>query len=166
MKYSAYFIDPYGSIIPLTSDRHIHEVMANPDKFGLTTKAIEAVYKKHKEKMGVEGNAREEILSDLLKKGWTRVRYVMNQDAYMVQVFKLDNSTKENLYDWGKSVLKHEGKKAGMTGLTIMEIKPGGKTLRGDVDDLVRFKLFEEMKRTRKSSALMFIEDYIAKKIK
>ena len=161
MKYVAYWLSPYGDIIPLTADRHINEIWDNPDKFGVTEKELQAVYKKHKEKRGSEGNAREEIMSNLIKQGWTRIRYISTNDSFTVQVFDLDNRTKENVYDWAKVAAKDGSK---YTGVTIMEIKPGGDTKRGNLDDIVKFKLFEEMKRTHKSKAVTFIENYIAKK--
>jgi hypothetical protein len=169
IKYVAYWVDPYGTVIPLTSDRHIHEIMANPDKFGLTTKEIEAVFKKHKEKMGTEGKAREDIMSALIKQGWGRVRYISRDDSFTVQIFKLDKTQKENLYDWAGLAVKKGGATKD-TGIIVMEIKPGGDTLRGTLGDVLKYKLFgddfEESVKNRKSKAIIFIENYIARKNK
>lgn len=167
VKYVAYWIDPYGTVIPLTTDRHIHEIMSAPDKFGLTTKEIAAVYKKYKEPIGTEGNAREAIMADLIKQGWGRVRYITRDDSFTVQVFKLDKTQKENLYDWAGLAVKNGGAKKD-TGITVMEIKPGGDTLYGTLGDVLKYKLFgddfEESAKFRKSKAMVFIEDYIARK--
>lgn len=164
--YAAYWIDPYGTVIPLTADRHIHEIMEHPEKFGLTTKEINAVYKKHKEKIGTEGNAREEIMAELIKQGWGRVRYIIRDDSFTVQVFKLNKTQKENLYDWAALAVKKGGAEK-YTGITIMEIRPGGDIIRGTLDDLLKYKIFgdfEESVKFRKSKAMVFIENYIARK--
>lgn len=164
MKYLAYWVSPYGDIIPLSADRHINEIWDHPDKFGLTIKELEAVYKKHGERRGGEGNAREEVMGDLIRDGWSRIRYIIKSDSFMVQVGKLDKRTKENIYDWAKVAIKKDDVSK-YTGVTLMEIKPGGDTLTGILDDIVRYKMFEESTRTRKpTKAMIFIEDFIAKK--
>jgi hypothetical protein len=162
MKYPAYFLSPYGDIMPITSDRHINEVWENPEKFGFTIKELEAIFKRHKEKRGTEGNAREEVIASLIKKGWGRVRYIPSNDSYTVQIQNLDNTQKENLYDWAKIATK-DAPNGKHTGVAVMELKSGGSTMRGTLEDITRFKMFSEMKRTRKSKAITFIENYIAK---
>jgi hypothetical protein len=146
VKYYAYFISPYGDVIPLSSDRHIHEIINNADKFGLTKDEIEKVYEKHGEALNSEGNAREEIISDLIKKGWARIRYIRNRDSYTIQIFDLDNRQKENIYDWATLVIG-DNESNRYTGVVIMEIKPNGDTKHGTLNDIVKFKLFEEMKK-------------------
>lgn len=163
MKYIAYWLDPYGTIIPLTAERHVIEIIEHPEKFGLTEKEMRAVYKKHKEKWGSEGNAREEIMAELIKKGWVRIRYIRQTDAFTIQLWKLDSRQKENLYDWAKVAVK-DGDTSEYTEVYIMEIRPGGDSIRGSVDDIIHFKLFQESKRTRKPNrAVVFIDSYIAR---
>jgi hypothetical protein len=167
IKYDAYFVSPYGDVIPISTDRHIHEIMAYPEKFGLTTKEIEAIYKKHKEPMGTEGNAREEIMADLIKQGWGRVRYISKNDAFIYQIFILNKRQKENIYDWAKLVIKNGGASK-YAGISIFEISPRGGITQGTLDDVVRYKIFEddvnESRKIRPSKAMVFIEDYIARK--
>ena len=162
MKYTAYWISPYGDVMPLTADRHINEIWENPEKFGLTLKEIEKIFKKHKERRGSEGNAREEIMTDLIRQGWGRVRYISSGDSFTVQVWALNDTQKENIYDWAKIASKDLGP---YTGVVIMEIKPGGDTKHGVLKDITSYKMFTEMKRnrSRKSKAVTFIENYIAR---
>jgi hypothetical protein len=163
MQYPSYWISPYGDIMPLTAERHITEIWENPEKFGLTLKEIEAIFKKHKERRGSEGNAREEIMGDLIRnQGWGRVRYISSGDAFTIQIGSLTNTQKENIYDWAKIASKDVGP---YTGVVIMEIKPGGDILRGTLKDITSYKMFEEMKRNRprKSKVVTFIENYIAR---
>lgn len=163
-QYSAFFISPYGDIIQLSSDRHIEEIWQNPKKFGLTLDEIEKIFKKHDERRGSEGKAREEIIRILIQKGWARIRYVRPTDSYMIQINSLDNRQKENIYDWAKLVGKGNKGKDKYIGVSIMEIKPGGDTKRGTIEDILKYQLFEEMVRTRpQSKAVIFIEKYIAK---
>jgi len=75
MKDLGFFISPVGKLIPVGGNgTHIGTVIAHPSKFGLKKADIEKAYKKHKERLGIEGDAREEILKRLTKKGWIRLR--------------------------------------------------------------------------------------------
>ena len=58
------FISPQGEIVEVEQS-HINTVILYPARFGITTQEIESVYAKHKEPVGVEGSAREEILCNL-----------------------------------------------------------------------------------------------------
>ena len=55
------FISPQGEIVEVEQS-HINTVILYPARFGITIQEIESVYAKHKEPVGVEGSAREEIL--------------------------------------------------------------------------------------------------------
>lgn len=63
-----------NKIYNLNGRTHIDFVFANLDKFDMTREDINAYYKKHNEKLGQEGKAREEIILELVKKGWIRIR--------------------------------------------------------------------------------------------
>ena len=52
--------------------------MRNPVKFGLTRNKIDQIYKRHKERPYIEGEAREEILKNLTDEGWIRIRRYPN----------------------------------------------------------------------------------------
>jgi hypothetical protein len=162
VKYQAYWIDPYGSIIPLTANRHIHEIINNPEKFNLTTKEIAAVYKRKKERIGSEGEAREEIMFNLIKNGWGRIRYINQKDSFIIQVFNLNHQQKENIYDWAHLAIK-KGGASKFTEVTINEIKRNGNTLNGIIEDILKYKIFNESLtvKPKKSQAFTFIENYI-----
>ncbi len=68
-----FFLSPDGVTITLEAT-HIATVIRQPEKFGLTRTAIDACYRKHREPIGLEGDAREEILLSVIRGGWTRVR--------------------------------------------------------------------------------------------
>lgn len=71
-----YFISPRGyvNVIPVLHGTHISEVIKNPKAFGLTQEIIAEIYLRHTETIPKEGYAREQILTELLEKGWIRAR--------------------------------------------------------------------------------------------
>ena len=66
---------------------HIHDLVENPEIFGLTDSEIENTYKKYNEKVGNEGKAREEIIKKVMENGWIRVRYhdLKRNDYWIIQ---------------------------------------------------------------------------------
>lgn len=105
IKYSnkAFFISPKGKIVPVWGSHHIDEIISDPGQFGLTRKAVEAKFDEYGEKLGVERKAREEIIADLLKKGWIRVRF--RPSGYIIfQIDKLKPDVKKHIVKFLKSV--------------------------------------------------------------
>src|SRR3972149_7713607 len=98
MEFNAYWISPRGEIIG-TDVKHINYIWNNPSVFRLTKKYIESVYKKFKEKFGQEGNAREEIMLELLKQGWLRARFTDNR-GWIIQAYFLNKRDKDNIWDF------------------------------------------------------------------
>ena len=54
---------------------HIEYIIQNPEKFGTTKEKLKAEYKKFKEPFGFEGKARNEIMKNVMSKGWLRIRH-------------------------------------------------------------------------------------------
>ena len=102
---AAYFITPDGKIISTNGRSHISLIIASPQNFGFTKTQVVDLYKKYNEKLGVEGNAREELIRILFDKGWMRIRRYPN-DCWSVQVKKLTKRSKDYLYRFAKSILK------------------------------------------------------------
>jgi len=84
IEYEAYWMKPDNKVIPVTQ-RHITSIVTEPEKYGLDRKFIEKVHRKHKEPIGAEGNAREEIMAALIASGWIRARYVRFADSWTFQ---------------------------------------------------------------------------------
>ena len=73
-------------IFDVSISSHIKFIINNPEKFCLTTKVINEVYTKYNERIGFEGKAREEIIKNVLKYGWIRVRhYFGDKDYWSIQ---------------------------------------------------------------------------------
>ena len=101
---AAYWISPKEDMIEVEIS-HIQIIINHPSKFGLTKKLIERVYRRHKEPLGLEGNAREEIICDLVKKDWIRTRIYTNK-YWSITVKKLDRRNKTFLCQWASKILK------------------------------------------------------------
>ena len=102
MTYNnAYWIFPDGEIRKLGTDSHISMVIKKPQEFGLKRKQIEACYQKHNERLYSEKKAREEIILQLLDKGFIRVR--LYPDKYWsVNAKDWSNDTKKLLAAWAE----------------------------------------------------------------
>jgi len=94
---AAYWISPKNEIVNVPTN-HIDVVISNPETFGMTKDEIEVVYTKHGEPVGMEGEAREEIIRDLVKKNWIRVRQYRNQ-GWSVNINRLSKKVKDNIFD-------------------------------------------------------------------
>ncbi len=100
---AAFWINPEG-LIYRVSITHIKDVIRFPNKFGLSIRDIQKVFNKHDEPLGHEGKAREEILLNLFKRNFIRIRKYKNM-GYTVNVKKLTDKTKKYLYDWASKLL-------------------------------------------------------------
>lgn len=119
----AYWISPSGEVIDCATT-HISEVINKPEQFGLTREGIEGLYKQHDEPLGHEGKAREEIMLDLIKKGWTRIRWVPSKYSWTVQIADLTKRVMDNLQNWAMSIItSDEGLKN--TDVIILPVNEG-----------------------------------------
>lgn len=100
-----YYIAPSGEVIEVEKS-HIAEVLENPEKFLLTKKELQDTYKKYNEPIGLEGKAREEIMSNLIRQGWVRVRFTPKKDAFVMQVNRMDNKKKEQIASFAKHAIE------------------------------------------------------------
>jgi threonine aldolase len=138
MKFLAFWVFPDGFVLPV-EDHHVDEVIKTPERFGLTLKKITAVYEKHHEKLHVEGDARIELFRALLKIGFIRIRHVERPgDCFTIEVYKLDNTTNQNIINWAAAITRRIDNWPKYTGYCISEIRPGGKSVSGVLKDLVK----------------------------
>lgn len=152
MIHQAYWISPTGSIIPVegTADRHIHVVIQNPEKFGYTLDEIKTLHKKYKEPLGSEGKAREEIMVDLIKQGWIRIRYYDKLYQYSIQVnarnvSNMTSRQKESIWDWAMLITRgRENKKENnLKSFKLSNVDGDVLIHDGQIKDIVQFsKIF------------------------
>lgn len=101
---AAFFISPTGKIV-YCGRTHINLINKYPEKFGITRDDIIRIHNKYKERLGQEGNAREEIIRDLVDKGWIRIRRYPNK-MWSININRLNKKVKDFLHGWANKVLK------------------------------------------------------------
>lgn len=101
---ASFFLSPRGELVP-SGTKHISAIIKNPRKFGLTRKEINDIYGKHNETIGTEGDAREEIIEKLLKRGWVRLRRYPNR-YWSVTIYRMSRKLKDLLKDWANKMLE------------------------------------------------------------
>lgn len=104
------WISPEGRVIADQGQvagrgRHIHTMIDNPEIFGFTADEIAATYKRHKEIMGQEGNAREELILKAVSNGWIRIRRYLRPDQYSVNVNQINQRSMRRLEKWAMEML-------------------------------------------------------------
>ncbi|MCX6152595.1 MAG: hypothetical protein NT007_00385 [Candidatus Kapabacteria bacterium] len=94
----AYWLSPKGVIYPV-SMTHINFIRDNLELFKMTLDDYKATYAKFNEKMGWEGKARREIISEVIKNGWIRLR---NRDnlGWVCELWELNQQTQNHLQEW------------------------------------------------------------------
>ena len=97
---AAYWISPTGKVTSVTAS-HIAEVIADPASFKLTLNRIEAIYVRHGERIGLEGYAREQILVDLLRRRWIRIRE--HRHHWSIQFESASPRTKAHIRAWARA---------------------------------------------------------------
>lgn len=144
MKYKAYWISPYGKIIGVDY-KHIDYISRNPEIFKLSKISIEKAYEAEDEPLGLEGRAREKIMTHVLKGGWIRVRYT-DKNGWVFQPYKLTKKVKDNIWFLIRNLLekKETGRYASVYILSVSDQKQmnftAGGILKGDLYKASEFK--------------------------
>ncbi len=100
---AAFFICPHGEIL-FVGGNHIGLVIKHPARFGLDLHVIEERYKMHNERLYTEGKARAEILLELVRNGWIRLRRYPNQ-YWDVTVKTWSPDTMRRLRNWSERMV-------------------------------------------------------------
>ena len=137
----AYWISPDGGIFT-NFGVHIEAVCENPSAFGLTKEYMKGVYDKFRERWGLEGLARDEIMKLLYSRGWVRIRYNTSIDLYSIELDTLTSKHKSFLWAWASGLLKVSGDKRKYSEVFISEHIIGTVSFKGSVLDLASDKLF------------------------
>ncbi|MGB6068395.1 MAG: hypothetical protein WBG50_26595 [Desulfomonilaceae bacterium] len=99
----ALFLSPSGHLIHVPQN-HISTVIADAERFGLTREEIEAAYLRHGERVGVEGEARKELLLRIIAHGWIRIRRYPNRH-WSATTHLLEPDVLERLRNWADQML-------------------------------------------------------------
>ena len=107
MNYEkAYWISPDSKIIEVEAS-HILKVLQMPKAFNLTREYLEKKYKEYDEKVGLEGKAREEIMTTLVSEGWIRIRLKSHPDYWIIQVKSYSKIESKSIKKWAKLMLRN-----------------------------------------------------------
>jgi hypothetical protein len=92
---TAFFLSETGDLIHVPQN-HISTIIAEPERFGLSREEVQAVYDNYGERLGLEGQAREEILLKIIADGWIRLRRYPNR-YWSISAQSLTPAVKERL---------------------------------------------------------------------
>lgn len=101
----AFWVSPRGKFLDAGRDLHIGMVIKQPETFGLTRRYIDQLHEKYGEQVGQEGDAREEIMLDLMKQGWIRIRRYQNH--YSIQTWSNNFRSLNNIEDAVKHLINN-----------------------------------------------------------
>ena len=143
----AFFISPDNGFFDLSKNNvsnHIGLIINNPEKFGVTTNYIQSIYEKYNEKTGTEGSAREEIILEIVKKGWIRGRhYLGRNDYWSINVYEATKRNEAVIYHIAKLVSDKVIDRIGSlwSSFNILETKTGN-IMNYTASDILNSKLY------------------------
>lgn len=91
------WLSPEGHWLQV-SQNHVKDIISNPSKFGVSSEIISALYLKHNEPVGKEGQAREDLIALVLRSGWVRIRNYQNH--WSVTVLRPSTAVIDNIRNW------------------------------------------------------------------
>lgn len=108
----AFFISPDGHIVDVPRT-HIARIIDDPQLFGLTREEIEQVFQQFDEPLYTEANARQEIMRQVLGRGWIRVRERVGREGHwMVQFDRWSADVHRRVKQWARKMLARRGAEA------------------------------------------------------
>lgn len=144
--YNRWWVSPTGDIISVEAQNHITEIIRNPERFGTTREHVEEVYARHGERLGQEGNAREEIMKQVMDKGWIRMRDAYGPDsALMLETSNL-SAKKGRIADILFSLLD-SGKVKGYDPVIVMDWRTQEFLQEPSAKEMIR-KIYAKKKAT------------------
>lgn len=109
--YEGFWISPYGEVISLKgtgANHHVSAIIENPVKFGYTDKSIQDILNKYS---GNKSKAKEELVKEVVNKGWIRLRRYEIQGGYTwtINVKRLHDRAKTFITDFFEDYAKKNG---------------------------------------------------------
>jgi len=149
MSAYAYWITPKGKIISPES-RHIISVVKYPKKFGETDKTIDDTFNKYGEQKlsDIEGEAREEVMLRVIKRGYIRVRNnnTRNSQHWSIQLNILTNKVNDILWKWSNKIIKDGTALGKYSTVIIHELGRNDKMTQTTLDKIASGKSIREQK--------------------
>jgi hypothetical protein len=104
LRSEAFFISPKGELVGVGMGTHIDIITSNPEKFGYTKEHVRKTYEKYGERIGVEGKAREELILDVVERGWIHVRKRAKM-GWMVNVMRMTKKSRDLIHQWAERLI-------------------------------------------------------------
>jgi hypothetical protein len=103
-----FWISPEGDIIKVS--RHIDTIVKDPEIFGFTKEQLEDEFKKQNEPFGSEGNARENIIKEVYRRGWIRVREYFGRggESISIQTGRVGDKQLDMITQFAEKYSNHE----------------------------------------------------------
>jgi hypothetical protein len=143
LNKTGFWVSPKGKVIDTGSQKHIDVVISSPIRFNISKEYIESEHEKYGERIGQEGDARDNILSKILKAGWIRIR--ARRNFISVQLWEFSRNIIKNLESFAK-----EGYTSGFDGEHIQPNETfkvsalnRGRARELDVEQLIQGGLHE-----------------------
>lgn len=133
-KATAYWLSPSRDILPIDTS-HIDTIVADPERFNLTQEYLNDVAEKHggRHELRDGGKGREEVMVDLMKKGWVRIR--KNRETWIIQLDapslngKINRTQKKAITNWAEQMINMNDNRKRDT-VVVMDLK-GNKLFGG-----------------------------------
>ncbi len=108
-RIEAYWISPDGKIYPVEKT-HIQAVAENPKRYGTTLGIVKQEFEKYGEVFPFqEHKARRNILTEIIKMGWIRLRLELKSATWTAETWEWNKREKEALEIW-LNFMKNKGK--------------------------------------------------------
>ncbi len=106
---AGYWISP-SNVLVRVAENHIKTVLNHPEQFGYAPGQVEDIYAHHDEKVGTEGEAREQVIKDLVSRRWIRIREYQGRGREYISVFfrRMDKYTKEQVASFFRKYVDKE----------------------------------------------------------
>lgn len=144
MVHIAYWINQRGKILDIGVGTHIDQVIKSPKSFGLTDRYIRGVYEKFGEPVSLEGKAREQIMQEIIKDGFIRIRLVQNR-FWIINADRWTPKVKKALSVWAEDAKDVKGAGKFMPVKVVTNYETINKY---DVNDLYYEKHLTESEKT------------------
>lgn len=105
---NAFWINPYGEILDIGHAKHITSMINAPEKFGFSREEIFARHEEAGEKVGIEGKVREEMIKEVMQKGFIHIRLYPSK-FWAVNLWRYHKRAKQTLSKWAEKAMTHGG---------------------------------------------------------
>jgi|GEM_PF-2883255 len=117
---------PASNLLVPVSCSHVKSIIHSPLLFGFQGKEeIWEYYRNHREKRGIEGKAREELIRIAVQRGWIRIRHYGRENYYSINCGAFSDQNRHFIQSFFMGLL--EGLDPERDGVVLVERDPGAR---------------------------------------